>query len=64
MNYRERIKLLGIDRRWISEQLGLSYFALARRLNRFTPFAPHEERLLQRLLAAAERRRDGTAGPA
>jgi hypothetical protein len=58
MNYRDEIFVLRLDRRVIAQELGISYQALANRLNGFTGWQGTEERQFQKMIAAAKQEKE------
>jgi hypothetical protein len=58
MNYRDEIFVLRLDRRVIAQELGISYQALANRLNGFTGWQGTEERRFQKMIEAAKLKQD------
>lgn len=53
-DYKTRIKILGIDRRWLASELGLSYTAFNYRLLGFGPWVGNLESRLVKILCQKE----------
>lgn len=61
MVYKYEIYRLGLDRRQIAEELGISYSSLANKLNSFCCFSGDEERRLQRIIEREKVKREQPA---
>jgi len=54
MNYRLKMLELGLSRKIVAQNCGLTYAAFSARMSGFTPWQPGEEAKLQAIINAAE----------